>query len=150
MKTQFLALLLLLPACASTPDPAEICTAEWIEPRSERALDRIEKRAAKSIEAFKSVSETWLSGESPGPLQMYRLSRAFDALETELKSGPGSRDLRLLAATCSDPDFISEQVTALLERADIPDRMVLFLDRTGLLNRAVEMIERGDASDPNG
>ena len=44
LRRKFVCLpaLVLLSACASVPDPAEICTAEWITPRATKAVDSIE------------------------------------------------------------------------------------------------------------
>ena len=137
----------LLTACASTPDPAVVCTAEWIEPRAERAVDRIETRSAKALKAFKDVGEAWMSGDSPGPLQLFRLSNAVDSLEDELRNGHGVRDLRTLASTCNDPDLIRTRLVSILDRQNVPSSVTSFLDRTGLLDRLIKMAEDGDPSD---
>ncbi|MEM9600883.1 MAG: hypothetical protein AAF926_07665, partial [Pseudomonadota bacterium] len=104
----------------------------------------------KSLDAFRSVGESWMSGQSPGPIQMYRLSRAVESLERELKSGPGARDLRTLARTCDDPEFIEAQVERLLARADVPNRLITLLDRTGILAQVIDWIERGDTPAASG
>ena len=54
--------LILLSACASVPDPAEVCTAEWISKSATKAVDSIEKSAKSSFKTFRDVSETWASG----------------------------------------------------------------------------------------
>ncbi|MGB3457201.1 MAG: hypothetical protein WBG08_07290 [Litorimonas sp.] len=131
----------LLAACASTPDPAEICTVEWIAPRADRAVERIETRLDRTFEELAAASESWLAGRSPGPIQLYKLSNAAKALERELTDGRGIQDLRTLASTCNDPDLIRSELLAILDRQNIPDGVVRFLDGTGLLDRILRTAE---------
>lgn len=141
MRHIIICISALLAGCASTPDPDVVCTSSWVEPRAERAIERIEKRLDDTFVALKSAGESWIEGTSPGPIQMYRLSRATKKLEKELTDGPGIRDLRTLAATCDDPVLIRDQIDNLLKRQQISDRIMGFLDVTGILDRIVEMAE---------
>jgi len=61
---------LMLSACATTPDPAKICTSEWIGARSDKAISRIETRSASSLKALKKASASWAQGKTPGPFQL--------------------------------------------------------------------------------
>lgn len=139
--------LMALSACSTTPNPAEICTASWIEPRVDRAVERIETRLDKTLRAFRTVGESWMKGGTPGPIQMFRLSNAAKNLEKELTDGRGVRDLRTLASTCNDPNLIREQVYTLLDREGLPVPLRDFLDVTGILDRLIETAEgRGTQS----
>ena len=141
MRRIFLPSLIILSACSTTPDPAEVCTAEWIEPRAEQAVERIEARLEKALTAFRSVGTSWMKGDTPGPLQMFRLSNAAKSLEKELTDGRGVRDLRLLASTCDDPDLIRTEIYNLLDREGLPVPLVDFLDATGILENLIETAE---------
>jgi hypothetical protein len=141
---------LLLTGCASTPDPARICTSEWIEPRAERALDRIETRTAKSFRALRKAGAAYVAGDTPGPLTLLSLRRSLSDLEDELKNGQGTRDLRLLAKTCNDPDFISETLTDWLERQNLPSQIMSFLNATNLTEYLIDLAEGGEASTDDG
>ena len=146
MKT-LLAPLLCLPmlaACASTPDPAKVCTAEWIAPRVERAADRLEDKTAKAFRALRKVGAQWVRGDKPGALSMLSLRGAVRDLEDELKDGRGVRDLRTLARTCDDPELIRNEVLKLLERQDIPEPVLNFLRGSSLIDRLVELAEGRD------
>ena len=127
--------------CASTPDPAVVCTAEWIAPRAERAVERIEAKSAKAFRNMRKAGAAYVAGDQPGPFTLLALRRSFEDLENELKNGRGTKDLRTLARTCDDPELIRDQVTALLERQQIPDRVIAFLDATSLLDRLIELAE---------
>jgi len=116
--------LLILSACASTPDPAEICSADWITPRATKAVNKIEKRAKSSFRTLSKVSESWASGKTPDPWQMFQLSRALDKMKKELTNGQGIRDLKIVAKTCNDPEIIKDSMRELLERQGISDSLM--------------------------
>lgn len=144
MKRAVLLSVILLSACASTPDPAVVCTAEWIEPRAERALERLESRTGRAFRALRKAGAAYVAGERPGPLTMLSVRRSLNSIEDELRDGPGVRDLRLLARTCDDPEFIRGQVAKLLDRQNVPTRIIAFLDATNVLDRLVELAEGPD------
>ena len=141
----------MLTACASTPDPAVVCTSEWIAPRADKALDRIERKSARALKNIRKAGAAYVSGDTPGPLTLLSLRRSFDDLEDELRNGPGVRDLRTLARTCDDPELISNKIGELLERQNVPDSVMAFLERTTILDRLIEMAKGDDApSAPQG
>lgn len=142
--------LIVLSACSTTPDPAEVCTAAWVEPRADRAVERIETRLDKTLRAFRSVGESWMNGRTPGPIQMFRLSNSAKDLEKELTDGRGVRDLRLLASTCNDPNLIREQVYTLLDREGLPVPLIDFLNATGILEGLIETAEGRNVDGRNG
>lgn len=150
MRRFIIPSLILLSACSTVPDPAEVCTAAWIEPRAERAVERIETRLENALKAFRSVGDSWMSGRTPGPIQMFRLSNAASALEKELKEGRGIRDLRTLASTCNDPDLIRGEIYELLGREGLPAPLLDFLDTTGILESLIETAEGRNSDDRNG
>ncbi len=113
-------------------------------------MERIEDRLASALDAFSSASKSWAKGRSPGPIQMLRLSNAAKSLERELTDGRGIRDLRLIASTCNDPDLIRTEVMSLLDRQDVPDRIVAFLEGSGLLDRIIRTAEGLDRPARNG
>lgn len=136
-----LLMSLLLTACSTTPDPAEICTSSWIEARADRAIDRIETRLAKTLNALQSAGERWVVGETPGPIQMFRLSQATKNLEKELTDGRGVQDLRMLARTCNDADLIRTEMVDLLKRQNMSDELIQFLENTGILENVIAIAE---------
>ena len=138
---------LALAGCSTTPDPAKICTAEWIEPRAERALDRLESRTAKAFRNIRRAASAYVAGDEPGTLTLLSLRGSLRDLEREIKDGQGVRDLRLLARTCDDPDFIAEKMTEFLDRQNLPDGVVRFMDEFGIVDRIVEWAEARDERD---
>lgn len=128
---------LLASACASTPDPAKICTADWITPRADRAVKRIESRAGKSIKALRKAGESWSKGKKPGFLTMMSLQNSLKNLETELTEGKGITDLRTLAKTCDDPQIVTKSVRTLFERQGVPQRLIDFVENSPIYERVL-------------
>lgn len=150
MRRFIIPCLVLLSACSTTPDPSEVCTADWIQPRADNAAERIETRVDKTLVAFRSVGESWMNGRTPGPIQLFRLSNAAKGLEKELTNGRGVRELRLLAKTCDDPDLIRDQVYKLIDREGLPAPLLDFLETTGILDDLIKTAQGPGTDDPNG
>jgi len=139
----------VLSACASTPDPAEICSAEWIAPRAEKAVKRIEKRAGSSFRTLSKVSKTWASGKTPGPLQMFALSNAVSKMKKELTKGQGIRDLRRVAKTCNDPELIKNSMRDLMEKQGLSDGLITWMEKNPIYENLVSSIAEPDPISPN-
>ena len=140
----------ILSGCATAPTAEEICTPTWIAPRVDNAADRIETRLDDTLKALTSAGESWLSGQSPGPLQIIRLSSAAKKLEREIEDGQGIRDLRLIARTCNDPELIRTQIYALLDRQGVSSQMTDFLEQTGVMQEIISVAEGELRTDANG
>ena len=95
--------VVILQACATAPDPAKVCTSEWISARADKAIDQIESRTKSSMKTLVRAAESWAEGRKPGPFQLLSLSSSMRSLEKELLSGSGMRDLKTLASTCNSP-----------------------------------------------
>lgn len=129
IKTSLCALTVAaLSACATAPDPAEICTSEWIGKRSDKAIASIESKAGRSIKALTKAAESWSKGKKPNFIQMLALRNSFSGLEKELTTGRGMKDLKTLASTCNDPNIISKAMGGLLRKQDLPDNMINFIE----------------------
>lgn len=115
---------LILPACAVAPDPAEVCTAEWIAPRTASAIDDIKDSTGSAMKSLRRVGTTYAAGRTPGPLQLLSLASAMKSLEREVKNGRGIRDLKTLANTCNDPSLITDTLTGFMSEQGLPDNMI--------------------------
>jgi len=131
---------LMLSACATTPDPAKICTSEWIGARSDKAISRIETRSASSLKALKKASASWAQGKTPGPFQLFALSNSMSRLKKELTNGAGVRDLRTLASTCNDPEIIRKSMSDLLDRQGLPDRFQAMIEQSSIFDNLLNEI----------
>jgi len=116
--------LSMLGACASTPDPAEVCTAEWISARSEKAIGSIEKRAKSSLKSLTGISQTLSQGKTPGVFQALAFSRAMGKMKKELTNGQGIKDLKTVASTCNDPNIVKDAMNGLMKRQGMSDSFI--------------------------
>ena len=134
--------LLLLSSCA-TYDPAEVCSAEWISPRLDRAVDRIESDTSRVIRSLRSAGESFARGRTPGPLKMLSLTRSLKTLERELTDGRGVKDLRILADTCDDPVILTDAFSDYLDGLGLSDGLERFIVDSGI----IETLTRYDPDD---
>lgn len=130
-------LAISVSSCATAPDPEKICTAEWIEKRSDKALDKIQSKAGKSIKSLSKAAESWSQGKKPGLFQMLALQNSFKSLEKELKSGQGMKDLRTLASTCDDPELVSKSMSRFLRKQKLPENMINFIENFAPYQRLI-------------
>lgn len=121
-----------ITGCATAPDPAKVCTSEWIGKRSDKAISRIESKAGRSLKSLQKAGNSWAKGKTPNPFQMLMLSRSLKGLEKELKNGQGIRDLKTLSATCDDPKIISDAMGGFLRKQGLPDNIINFIEGMGI------------------
>ena len=129
MRAPLLLSFALLAGCAST-SPDVVCTGQWIAPRVDRAVDRVESDAGRVLDNLVKVGRAWVAGDEPGMLTMLSLKRSIDRLEDELRDGRGVRDLRTLARTCDDPDILVDGMTDFLARRNMPEPLRAFITGT--------------------
>lgn len=127
-----------LVGCTTTPDPAKVCTSEWIAPRAEKAISRIEKKTRPAMKAIKNVGESLAQGKSPNVFAMMNLTSSFESLEKELTEGRGIRDIKLLASTCNDPDILTKSVKGVFEKHGVSDKVLEYVENLDFYKRVLE------------
>lgn len=145
----FIPAMALLGACASTPDPAEVCSAEWITPRATKAVNKIEKRAKSSIRTLSKVSNTLAAGKTPGPFQMISMTNALSKMKKELTNGQGIRDLKIVAKTCNDPEIVKDSMRDLLKRQGISDSFIQQIENFPIYENIISSIAEPEPVSPN-
>ena len=148
--TLVLPVLLLLNACASTPDPAEVCSAEWIAPRASSAVSQIEKRTKSSLRALRKASKSWAKGKTPGPIQLFTLNSAINKMKKELTRGQGIKDLKTVAKTCNDPNIVKDAMRNLLERQGVSDSFLKRMESNPIYQSLISSISEPAPVKPNG
>lgn len=138
---------MIISGCTTTYDPAEVCTAEWIKPRAERAISDIESETRSAFKTLKKSGKSFSNGKTPGPFQLIAISSAVSKLTNELKNGRGIKDLRILRNTCNDPDIISDALTDLMRDQGLPDNMIGFIQNLDLYQ---DILTEGATATPNG
>lgn len=145
MALPFVMMGSFISGCATAPDPAEVCTAEWITPRTASAVDDITKSSSSALKALKRVGETYAAGKTPGPLQLLSLSSSMKSLERQVKNGRGIRDLKTLASTCNDPAIVTDTLTGFMRDQGLPDNMINFVTQLPVYQSIIDdVIPEGD------
>lgn len=130
--------ILGLSACATTPDPAKVCTAEWISKRSDKAMTSIERKAKPALSKLSKAAKKWSKGEKPNGFQLMSLNSSVKNLTRELENGRGMKDLKTLGRTCNDPQIVSRAMTNLMRDNGLSEQMINFVEA---LPRFKEIIE---------
>ena len=123
------ASVLALSACATTANPEKVCTADWIDKRSSKAMGNIERKAKPALRKLGKAAESWAAGKKPGPLQLWSLQGSVNSLTKELQSGRGMRDLKTLAKTCNDPKIVTSAMTNMMRDNGLSQGMIDFVER---------------------
>lgn len=132
---------LLVPACATTPDPAVVCSAEWVEPRADRAMAEFENNTKSVFKTLKKAGEKMKDGATPGPLQMMSVMSALSKLARQFENGQAVKDLRTLARTCDDPKLVKSAMTDLMRKKGMPDTFINFISQ---LDQFEKMLKSGE------
>lgn len=119
---------LALGACATTPDPAKVCTADWIKPRTARAVKEVKRETGRTIKSLKKNAEKIADGGMLAPYRAASMISSVQKLADKIQNGRGVRDLKTLSATCDDPKIIRDGLVGYMEDVDAP-KMLLDLVR---------------------
>lgn len=118
----------ILPACATAPKPAEVCSSEWIAPRADRAMNDFKKDTTSIFKKLRKAGESLADNGSVGPIQMFFLMNSIKSLGNKFENGHAMRDMRTLASTCNDPELIKSAMTDFMREQGIDERIVNFLN----------------------
>ncbi len=131
--------LSVLSACATTYDPKEVCTSEWIGKSSEKAVAELMDDTQGAVKALRKAAASYVEGKTPGPFQLWSLSNSLKKVENELTDGRGIKDLKILAQTCNDPKIVSDGLTSFVSELGLPPQMTRFVEE---LPRYKELMAR--------
>ena len=109
-----------MTGCATVPDPAEVCTAEWVKPRAERAVKDLRRDTGRTIKLLARNAEKLQNGGSFSPLRAAAMLNSLQKLVRKIETGRGVKDLKTLAATCDDPAILRDGVVGYLEDVKAP------------------------------
>lgn len=135
---------MLLPACATVPEPAEVCSSEWISPRANRAMAEFKNDARPVVRKLRKIGKKLESGGSFKPLAMFSLMNSLQNLGNKLEHGRAMRDMRTLATTCNDPTLIKNAMTDFLREQGIDEKFINFLNNFEAYTQLLETGERPD------
>ncbi len=134
----------LFSACATTPDPAKICSAEWVGVRSEKAMTQFKRDTRPIFRKLRKTGETLKDGRQPGPLQMFSLMNSLSKLGRKFENGRAMKDMRTLASTCNDPELIKNAMTDFMREQGIDEKFIGFINSLEAYKTMLETGKRPD------
>lgn len=144
LKSAAVLTIFSLGACATMPDPAKVCTAEWIAPRIERAMGDFERDTKKIFKTFRKSADRMRDGGSLGPLQMFSMMNSLSSLAKKFENGRAMRDMRTLANTCDDPNLVKDAMADFMRKQGISDSFINFINGLEDYQRLIETGKRPD------
>jgi hypothetical protein len=140
IKTAIFSLgsMLVISACATTPDPEIVCSADWIAPRAERAMKEFKQDTRSTFRTFKKTGNRLQKGQSLGPIQMLSMMSAINGLADKFKNGKAMRDMRTLANTCDDPSLIKNAMTDYMREQGISENFIDFINDIDVYKNLLE------------
>ena len=113
-----------LAGCATTPDPAEVCTAEWVQPRAALAIKELRRDTGRTIKSLARNAEKLQNGGSLSAWRAASMIGSVQKLATKIQRGRGVKDLKILAATCDDPAILRDGVVGYLDDIKAPKALM--------------------------
>ena len=144
------AIAITFSACATPPDPAKVCTSEWIAPRMDQAIDALERDAGSAVKNLSKVATIYLSGKKPGPIALLRANNSLNTLKNQLENGRGTRDLKTLASTCNDPKLLTDAFSSFMDRQEIDPSIINWIEAHPIYQRIIEHLIKEVSDTPNG
>lgn len=125
-RTLSLLLIVSLGACASKPPAAEVCSADWIKPRTDAAFAKFRDATEEHWRALNLDGTD--DAQEEGLFQQARLLLTLTQLLGEFKDSQSLKDLQTLSTTCNDPDLIQNALRSTLQEYQVPQRYIDMLD----------------------
>ena len=141
ISSALIAGALILGGCATTPDPAKVCTTEWIQPRAQKAVAEVQRETGRTLKSLKKTAEKISDGGALSTFRAAGLLSSVQKLVKSLQDGRGGRDLKTLAATCGNPKILRDGIVGYMEQMEAPKMlmdMVRQLDFEQMTKRAQE------------
>ena len=137
MRKTIIAMLgVALSACATTPTPQEICSAEWINHRTDKAIAEFSRNVRPLMRTFKKASKAADQGNSLGVIQSMQLVSAIQKMIDKVETSQALRDIELVADTCDDPDLMINVFAGFMREQGASEEVI------GLIESARVLIER--------
>jgi len=134
--------LTMLSACATTePDP---CSAEWVEWKTERIVNKFARQNFGELRRVKSFADNLKDG-GMGPMQMMKLPQLMDEFTTLASSFNKTvlPELNLAVETCGSPQQFVPAFTSFLEDQGVEGEVLNWV--TQITEVVMTMNEQTDA-----
>jgi len=132
MITRLLALVLsaaVLAGCASQQlSPEEICSANWIKPRTDAAISEFRKSTSSTWESLQKSGKKAASSGKLGLLERASVLFSLTKLVNAFQNSQALEDLQLLSTTCDDPQLVRNVLTDTMTEYNVPQQYIDLLN----------------------
>lgn len=129
-RSLLLAVLTLgwLGACASTPPAAEVCSANWIKPRTDAALNDFKRSSDDIWQRLQKSGERAADKGNIGLIEKASVLLSLTRLVSSFQNSQALEDLQTLGRTCDDPDLVRNALVGTLEEYNVPEPYINLLN----------------------
>jgi len=132
MITRLLALVLsaaVLAGCASQQlSPEEICSANWIKPRTDAAISEFRKSTSSTWESLQKSGKKAASSGKLGLLERASVLFSLTKLVNAFQNSQALEDLQLLSTACDDPQLVRNVLTDTMTEYNVPQQYIDLLN----------------------
>ncbi len=115
-------------ACATTPVPEEVCSAEWISARTDKAMAEFGRDVRPMMRTFRRAGRVAEGGNVLGAFQSLQLVNAVTKMLGKIQDSQALKDVQTLGATCNDPDLLGESFTNFMRDQGASDQVIDMID----------------------
>jgi len=130
--------------CVSTPPAEEVCSANWIKPRTDAALKEFRNSTSDTWDKLSKTGKRASKRGSLGLIEKASVLLSLTGLVNSFQNSQALEDLQLLGKTCNDPDLVKNALVGTLEEYNVPDAYI------NLLNELDGFIKLLDSTASNG
>ena len=147
MVTRLLALCLsvaVLAGCASQQlSPEEICSANWIKPRTDAAINQFRKSTSSTWENLQQKGKKAAANGKLGLLERASVLLSLTKLVNEFQNSQALEDLQLLSTTCDDPQLVRNVLTDTMTEYNVPQQ---YIDLLNSLDEFTTLIQQNQVT----
>jgi len=142
-----LSLLAALTAgCASQPRPEEVCSANWIKPRTDAAIGEFKSATEDTWSQLRRSGEKAIDKGRLGLIEKARVLLTLTSLVSSFENSKTLKDLRTLEQTCNEPGLVKNALIGTLEEYNVPPAYIELLEELeGFMNLVNQMAPQPQA-----
>jgi len=139
----FLSVALLAGCAGQQLTPEEVCSANWIKPRTDAAINEFTKSTSNTWESLRKSGEKAASNGKLGLLERASVLLSLTKLVNSFQNSQALEDLQLLSKTCDDPQLVRNAITDTMSEYNVPQQ---YIDLLGELEQFTSLLQQGEGS----
>ncbi len=134
---------LLLAGCASTPRPEEVCSANWIKPRTDAALSEFRTSTSDIWDRLENTGKKAAENGKLSILERASVLFSLTRLVSSFQNSQALDDLQTLSKTCNDPQLVRTALSDTLTEYNVPQQYIDLLNELDAFTTLLQQSESG-------